>query len=435
MNNNEDEERTNFQRAADVVGWPDAAFEQTPNGEYKVRYTEWCWKLWQVRAAIAAEAAPAPNPEPFQQRVQPWMMACFGEMIAGDREERNHRFLEESLELVQSTGCTASEAHQLVDYVFGRPVGEPAQEVGGVMVTLAALCLANNLDMHADAETELARIWTKVEQIRAKQAAKPKHSPLPAHVVAPPTGVEEAFVAFCDREGYPSDGPFDSALRKAFTAGASLSQADASPLSLFARKLAYLRQRGHEVIGHILHKDGQYALFDSSCRWLTQPQYQRLMHEQNGSLFATASPAQAQTVADSEPSAREQKLTERVSWSTKQWYEHVGARENGQDEIVFGTVMALRAMMVQFREASLFAAAQRSFARRLADQRTPAELACWCQTCRPITMDDCRMVLCPTCGNKRCPHANDHRNACTGSNEPGQPGSAYPAWPAPTGAA
>lgn len=30
------------------------------------------------------------------------------------------------------------------------------------------------------------------------------------------------------------------------------------------------------------------------------------------------------------------------------------------------------------------------------------------------------IVLCPTCGNKRCPHANDHRNACTGSNEQGQ---------------
>jgi hypothetical protein len=116
----------------------------------------------------------------FQQRVQPWLIACFGEMIAGDREERNHRFLEESLELVQSCGCTASEAHQLVDYVYDRDIGEPAQEVGGVMVTLAALCLANRLDMHATGETELARIWTKVEAIRAKQAAKPKHSPLPA---------------------------------------------------------------------------------------------------------------------------------------------------------------------------------------------------------------------------------------------------------------
>ncbi|EOZ9370731.1 hypothetical protein ACQYEI_001313 [Enterobacter hormaechei] len=54
---------------------------------------------------------------------------------------------------------------------------------------------------------------------------------------------------------------------------------------------------------------------------------------------------------------------------------------------------------------------------------------CWCRTCRPITMTDMRFVVCPECGNKRCPHANDHRNACTGSNEPGQEGSAYPAAP------
>jgi len=121
----------------------------------------------------------------FQSRVQPWLLACFGEMIAGDREERNHRFLEEALELVQACGCTVDEAHQLVDYVFNRPSGEPFQESGGVSVTHAALCLANNIDMDAAAETELARIWTKIDAVRAKQAAKPKHSPLPA---PPPKG-------------------------------------------------------------------------------------------------------------------------------------------------------------------------------------------------------------------------------------------------------
>lgn len=36
-----------------------------------------------------------------------------------------------------------------------------------------------------------------------------------------------------------------------------------------------------------------------------------------------------------------------------------------------------------------------------------------------------RMILCPTCGNKRCPHASDHDLACTDSNDPGQPGSVY----------
>lgn len=54
---------------------------------------------------------------------------------------------------------------------------------------------------------------------------------------------------------------------------------------------------------------------------------------------------------------------------------------------------------------------------------------CDCHSCRerrPLTLSDIRMVLCPTCGNKRCPKANDHRNQCTGSNDSGQPGSAYP---------
>ncbi|WP_240202640.1 Lar family restriction alleviation protein [Burkholderia sp. LMG 13014] len=143
---------------------------------------------WQARAAASQRAAAAGQEAvAFQSRVQPWMLACFGAEIAADRIERNHRFLEEALELVQACGCTAGEAHQLVDYTFGRPVGEPTQEAGGVMVTLAALCLANAMDMHAAGETELARVWTKVEQIRAKQAAKPKHSPLPE--AAPPAQV------------------------------------------------------------------------------------------------------------------------------------------------------------------------------------------------------------------------------------------------------
>jgi hypothetical protein len=115
----------------------------------------------------------------FQARVREWVEECFGLTVANDKIERNHRFLEESLELVQACGCTASEAHQLVDYVFNRTVGDPKQETGGVMVTLSALCSANNIAMISCGETELARVWTKIEAIRAKQAAKPKHSPLP----------------------------------------------------------------------------------------------------------------------------------------------------------------------------------------------------------------------------------------------------------------
>ena len=122
--------------------------------------------------------------QPFQNRVHPWLLACFGAEIAADCLERNDRFIEEALELVQATGYSRDRAHALVDYVFGRSIGEPSQEVGGVMVTLAALCLANNLDMHAAAETELDRINTPeiITKIRAKQAAKPKGSALPIPV-------------------------------------------------------------------------------------------------------------------------------------------------------------------------------------------------------------------------------------------------------------
>ncbi len=117
----------------------------------------------------------------FQQRVQSWMLACFGEEISTDTIERNHRFFEEATELVQANGMTRSEAHQLVDYVFSRPVGGREQEAGGVMVTLAALCSTISVDTDIAGERELARVWTKIDVIRAKQAAKPKHSPLPTN--------------------------------------------------------------------------------------------------------------------------------------------------------------------------------------------------------------------------------------------------------------
>lgn len=143
-----------------------------------------CAANYGVNACSCEASRPAADKsaEPFQARVQPWMMECFGTEIASDRMERNHRFFEEATEAVQANRMTRSEAHQLVDYTYDRPVGELHQEIGGVMVTLAALCLASGEDMHAAGETELARIWTKVDTIRAKQAAKPQHSPLPMQV-------------------------------------------------------------------------------------------------------------------------------------------------------------------------------------------------------------------------------------------------------------
>ncbi len=129
----------------------------------------------RMQAALQA----AGEVESFQSRVKPWMMETFGAEISSDMLERSDRFTEESLELGQSLGHSKERAHALVEYVYDRPIGEPSQEVGGVMVTLAALCLAANMDMHAAAETELARVWTKIDVIREKQKSKPRGSALP----------------------------------------------------------------------------------------------------------------------------------------------------------------------------------------------------------------------------------------------------------------
>lgn len=123
--------------------------------------------------------ARVPGSRVFQERVHDWILTCFGVEAAENRKSRSHRFLEEAIELAQATGCTPREAHELVDYVFGRPIGEHAQEVGGVMITLAALCNAFGLELEKCAQDELASVWQRIEKIRAKQAQKPKFSPLP----------------------------------------------------------------------------------------------------------------------------------------------------------------------------------------------------------------------------------------------------------------
>lgn len=156
-----------------------------PDGHHSSAGTITDEQWGKVAAILAPQPAPAASPAPevqtFQSRVLPWLLECFGQQIANDATERNHRFLEEAVELVQACGCTEDEAHALVAYVYGRAVGERAQEVGGVMVTLAALCLAQGLDMHQAGETELARITqpAMVERIREKQKRKPAMSPLP----------------------------------------------------------------------------------------------------------------------------------------------------------------------------------------------------------------------------------------------------------------
>ena len=121
----------------------------------------------------------------FQARNAAWAKAAFhGDPT--DVRERVNRFVEEALELAQSLGQTADEAHQVVNYVQSRPAGVPRQELGGVMTTAALLANRAGLDMLECGEEELARVSTpaimaKVREKRSKRfgrgALPGTHSP------------------------------------------------------------------------------------------------------------------------------------------------------------------------------------------------------------------------------------------------------------------
>lgn len=115
----------------------------------------------------------------YQGRVSEWIKECFGTDAQYDKTERAHRFLEEALELYQASGQSRGDALLLTEYVFSRPVGEQFQEVGGVMITLAALCSASKIPMFDAASVELVRVWQKIDKIRAKNKTKQKNTALP----------------------------------------------------------------------------------------------------------------------------------------------------------------------------------------------------------------------------------------------------------------
>lgn len=108
----------------------------------------------------------------FQERVYRWVRSALGYNMAHTPLERGMRHVEEALELGQSVGMKKADALRLVEYVFARPVGEPHQEIGGSIITLAALAQAMSLDMSDCGETELARCWRFHDKIREKAWSK-----------------------------------------------------------------------------------------------------------------------------------------------------------------------------------------------------------------------------------------------------------------------
>lgn len=109
-----------------------------------------------------------------QSRIAAWVRTTFDEATATNIPERALRLAEEALELTQACGVEAVVLHRLVDYVFSRPTGEPAQEIAGTMVTLYSAAHALGVDADAAFEAELERIQQPevIERVRRRQDEK-----------------------------------------------------------------------------------------------------------------------------------------------------------------------------------------------------------------------------------------------------------------------
>ncbi|RWB09304.1 MAG: hypothetical protein EOQ39_18950 [Mesorhizobium sp.] len=110
----------------------------------------------------------------LQHRVSQFLKDCFTDDPVVRPKVRVYRFLEEALELAQAMEVSKEDAAKLVDYVFGRPVGDVKQEMGGVVFTLVGVANALGMNIIQEGHDSVTEAYGRIEKIRAKSKTKPK---------------------------------------------------------------------------------------------------------------------------------------------------------------------------------------------------------------------------------------------------------------------
>lgn len=110
----------------------------------------------------------------LQIAVRSWLLKVFNTKTIRDPLIRTDRFLEEAFELAQAIGYPAERANQILDYVYSRHKGDLQQEIGGTVLTLAALANSLALDLEEEGYRELTRINHPeiIQKIQEREAIK-----------------------------------------------------------------------------------------------------------------------------------------------------------------------------------------------------------------------------------------------------------------------
>lgn len=93
-----------------------------------------------------------------QHEVFDWVTSAFGPDHANSLPARATRFLEEAIELFQAADGDLEMAHQLLDFVFSRPVGELSKEIGAVGLTLLSVAATAGVSATEEEEREINRV-------------------------------------------------------------------------------------------------------------------------------------------------------------------------------------------------------------------------------------------------------------------------------------
>jgi hypothetical protein len=107
-----------------------------------------------------------------QATVKDWITRVFGARTLNLRF-RAERVLEEALELAQACGYPKAKIAGLVDKVYANPPGEIGQEVGGVGISVLALCDTAGISADHCESAEIDRVLSKsVDHFKARLERK-----------------------------------------------------------------------------------------------------------------------------------------------------------------------------------------------------------------------------------------------------------------------
>lgn len=125
-----------------------------------------------------------------QAQVAEWCVAAFGGDHAASLPQRGLRHAEEAIEAAQAAGTNPDQIHKLVDYIYAKPPGDMAQEIGGSGLTLLALANAAGISADDAEAAEVARVLSKPlahfhERNAVKNAAGFDALAYPSHGTSP----------------------------------------------------------------------------------------------------------------------------------------------------------------------------------------------------------------------------------------------------------